>query len=90
MTSREVVRHRLPDGREYETVHDWTYDEPPSVEGRLYMWTEGNWACDDNKSLFLMEQHPGCGIEDELPCGRTIGLVSIVLDGIQIYPEDGS
>lgn len=86
MSYREVVTHRLPDGREMETRHLWNGVDDWTAEGRVFMWTEGNWGCDDNKSLFIMEQHTNLGMS-ELPCGNAIKLVSLLVDGVQVYPE---
>lgn len=40
-----------------------------------WMYTEGNFACDCNKSIFLIYY---CDVDMEpLPCGQTIVLISI-------------
>lgn len=48
----------------------------PDENWRLteYMWMEGNYSCDCNKSLFAMQQ--GFPIS-ELPCGDTVKLISL-------------
>lgn len=39
-----------------------------------YMWEEGNYSCDCNKSLFARQRGFDC---NELECGDTIELVSL-------------
>jgi len=65
----------VPDGCDYDRPWD-----------ALRMWTEGNFGCDCNMSLFIQRQcHNGFHLRD---CGDTITLVSIVAeDGTRVYPE---
>lgn len=79
-----VARLRLPDGRELD-VHS----ETDSVVGTWYYWTEGNNGCDCNRSLYLGREYGlDFGGPDEcLPCGDTIVLVSLTVDG---KPLDGT
>ena len=58
---------KLPDGRTHNITHDFGYGYP--VESAEFMFEEGNYSCDCNKSLFLQEQ--GFDI-DEQPCGDEI------------------
>lgn len=47
--------------------------------GIIYTWTDGNWGCDCNRSLFIQDVTEG-----EFPmmdCGETIRLVSLSVDG---------
>jgi hypothetical protein len=78
-------------------------DEPEEgvADAVLYMYTEGNYACDCNRSLFLgrhCEEPPEFPPDEDdpnddcLPCGKTIGLVSLVFvasDGAErvLFPE---
>lgn len=72
---RSVTFTFVPDGDDY--------DDPWHV---LFMWTEGNFGCDCNKSLFIQRQ-----CDDDFPdrdCGDDIALVSLVAeDGTTLYPE---
>lgn len=65
----------VPEGCVYDRPHD-----------ALYIWTEGNFGCDCNMSLFIQRQcHNGFHVKD---CGDSITLVSIVAeDGTRVYPE---
>ena len=69
---------KLPDGRTHNITHNFGYGYP--VESAEFMFEEGNYSCDCNKSLFLQEQ--GFDI-DEQPCGDEIEILSynITLEG---------
>lgn len=60
----------------------YTHELPGRPWSALWLWTEGNYSCDCNRSLFLFDipiDHPS-----ELPCSRgepTIELVELVVDG---------
>lgn len=59
-------------GMEYEFVSNLEYDD---LDGAEFMWTEGNWACDCNKSIFINEH-----CDNEFPhmeCGEEIQLLEI-------------
>lgn len=81
-----VARLRLPDGRELDCHSDVNEQH---ADGQWYWWTEGNGGCDCNRSLFLNREY-GLGLgeknkEDDdvpnLPCGDTIELLSLTVDG---------
>jgi hypothetical protein len=55
-------------GKEYYYEEDFGYAYPPS--GANYMFKEGNYACDCNRSLFLRRKY-GDAVE-KLSCGDTI------------------
>lgn len=44
------------------------------AESAVWMFTEGNYACDCNRSLFIREQF-GKNAIPELSCGNTIELI---------------
>lgn len=53
----------------------YSYVEPLIVGSADYMYREGNYACDCNKSLFI---HNYCDVSfAEMPCGDSIELVSL-------------
>ncbi len=62
-------------GQEKRYVHE--LDSPAQAQ---WMWTEGNFACDCNRSIFLL----GRDVSDTLPCNSdnpTIELIELVVDG---------
>ena len=62
-----TVTLKLPDGRTHNITHNFGYGYP--VDSAEFMFEEGNYSCDCNKSLFLQQQ--GFDI-DEQPCGDEI------------------
>lgn len=69
--------------RPYTFTPDYDYDEPYAA---LWMWTEGNYGCDCNKSIHI-QQHCHNGFH-WMECGELINLVSVVAeDGTRVYPE---
>lgn len=62
-------------GKEYSFQHDFGYGY--AEESAEYMWTEGNYSCDCNRSIFLMKKYP----EDfkELECGCEIVLLGMTI-----------
>lgn len=67
---RTVARYTLKkDGRSYDLETDFGFGyEPDSAE---WMFREGNYACDDNRSLFIQAVDPTF---PEHGCGGTIAL----------------
>lgn len=59
----------LPDGREYPYEMDFGYAYGP--DSARYMFEEGNYSCDCNKSLFISRENPEIGERD---CGDEIEL----------------
>lgn len=54
------------------------------LDSYVFLWEEGNFACDCNRSLFLYEN----GEAEALPCGDTeIRVVSLRIDGAELYHE---
>lgn len=75
---------RVSDGvvRKYKT--DWPDD------GMVYMWEDGNYACDCNRHLFF---HRAIGEEPEedVPCGGSLYVVdAITLDSGEIVYAESS
>ena len=54
------------EGKDYSVKEE--YDDDAPVE---FMWTEGNYCCDCNRSIFM-------GIK-EMDCGDEIELVSLII-----------
>lgn len=60
----------------------FTYDEK-SEDGLLFMWTEGNYSCDCNRSLFFARAAKE--EEIDIPCGEGgFRLVALRADGRSI------
>jgi len=70
---------RLPDGRAFNCRHNFGYGYPCSAAE--YMFQEGNFACDCNRSLFIMHTVPGA-IAKEWECGELI-----VMEDLRISKE---
>ena len=64
---RYAIHLRPPDGEAVVYRDPCDYDDDGTVE---YLWTEGNYSCDCNRSAFL-------GLP-QMPCGETIELLRIV------------
>jgi len=68
---------------------DYEYDiEDELIDSLVFMWEDGNYACDCNRSLFLYEWDES----RELKCNsgsNEIKLVSLVCDG-EVYYEDAN
>lgn len=67
-------------GKEYKIIDNhskYTYPKfNEKYEGEYdYMWEEGNYACDCNRSLFIQRQCDNSF--PEMDCGDTIKLVSL-------------
>lgn len=58
---------QLPDGREVPFEYDFGYGY--EAESAKYMFMDGNYACDCNRSLFLHKSHPEI---QEMDCGDNI------------------
>ena len=67
----EALGMLLPDGRRFSYCHNFGKDY--SEEDAMYMFTEGNYSCDCNRSLFL--NYAGNNV-DLLKCGHTIKIVA--------------
>jgi hypothetical protein len=75
-----VARLRLPDGREFDVNTDCKEEH---ADVQHFRWTEGNGSCDCNKVLFLNQQHD-LNLNDDIPCGDTIELVSLKVGGKEV------
>ena len=78
-TTNEIIIYE--DGFEWDDMLDENgigFTAPAWV---TYMYTEGNYSCDCNRSMFMDI--------DDLPCGDTIELVKIVEHGTDnvVWPE---
>lgn len=59
------------DGKRYPYEYDFGYGYP--AHGAEFMFFDGNYGCDCNRSLFLGRAYPDARIE-ELECGDSIGV----------------
>lgn len=60
-------------------------DDDP-IHGARYMWEEGNFDCDCNRSLFIGEH---CDASfPEMECGEDIKLISLTVDDKSILDRD--
>jgi len=65
--------------KKYSLIEEWKekYSWESELEGVRYMYDEGNYSCDCNKSLFIQRQ---CDPKfPEMKCGDKIKLLSIEL-----------
>ena len=77
MVVSALLRHRKT-GQQGRYEHEWP--EGSGRRGVLWLWTEGNYACDCNRSIFLL----GRDLDDTLPCNNgapAIELVELSVDG---------
>lgn len=84
MTLRTVARMklRLPDGRVFPLENDFGPGYP--VEAAEYMFMDGNYACDCNRTLMLARAgHP----VEEVDCGDTVEMTDFVV--VEEEREDG-
>jgi hypothetical protein len=65
----------LPDGKRQDYVYDFGYGYPK--DSAMYMFEDGNYSCDCNRSLFL--SRIGVDIE-ELNCGDTIQMENLQIN----------
>ncbi len=66
-------------GQQARYTHEW----PGRVSGAVWLWTEGNYSCDCNRSIFLL----GRDLDNTLPCNGgdpTIELVELLVDGERV------
>lgn len=55
---------------------DFDFGPAYPFSGAIFMFTEGNYSCDCNRSLFLKKKYPEA-FPNELPCGNKIELLRI-------------
>lgn len=65
------------EGREYNLVENWgeNYGWDSAFEGIRYMFEEGNYSCDCNRSILIRRQVDSKF--KEMDCGKLIKLVAI-------------
>lgn len=56
--------------------YDFGYEYPE--DSAIFMFIEGNYACDCNRSLFIQEQYGKDSIP-ELPCGHEISMLKYIV-----------
>lgn len=90
-----IVRLRLPDGQEFNIHTEISADVSPEYAYSDYWWAEGNGGCDCNRLLYLNRQH-GLNLGDDdgwgepcLPCGDTIALIALTVNGRNVLRTDG-
>jgi hypothetical protein len=59
-------------GRKYEFEQDFGYAYP--IEAAHFMFEDGNYSCDCNKSIFIREKYPEF---EEMDCGDDLELTSL-------------
>ena len=72
------VRIELEDGRHYRQAYDSMDDENDLIGHIIYANTEGNYACDCNKRLFIADEED-TDTPDENPCGDSLKIKHITL-----------
>lgn len=73
------------EGKQY--LFEYDYEEDYPFDAANYMFTEGNYSCDCNRSAFVQEKYPEF---PELDCGEKIELVELVIyskEGPEINPD---
>lgn len=76
----EIVEHA-----DYALVADDVDDDEFECGLNLYIWADGNFACDCNRGAFFYEAK---GIKDmDVECGDTSYSVKILRDGMVVYDE---
>lgn len=75
-------------GKEYPYEHDFGVGYPE--ESAQYMFEDGNYGCDCNRSLFLSRQYPDVAEIDQ--CGETIEMVSFKVERrpVATIPAEGA
>ena len=68
----------LYDGNEY--YYEYNFGKEYPEESAEFMWEEGNYSCDCNRSSFLAEKYDVFKEMDEFDCGEDIELVDIKID----------
>lgn len=63
-------------GKKYQIQEVWEekFGWNDELEGVTWMYEEGNYSCDCNRSLFIWRKYPGF---ESMDCGDKIKLVSI-------------
>jgi hypothetical protein len=73
---RTIVKMKfIYNGKAYPYEYDFGYGY--DTESAHYMWKEGNYSCDCNRSLFLNREYPEVVVAEE--CGDTIKMRDFVV-----------
>lgn len=68
-----------PDGRVVAHESEW---DDADRDILVFMFEDGNYACDCNRSTWL------CGADVSWPCGDSIRVLSLLADGVEVYREE--
>jgi len=60
-------------GKKYCIIHEWAEYYP--LDGAIYMWEEGNYSCDCNRSIFIQDKVDKSF--EIMDCGDEIKLVEL-------------
>lgn len=72
-----TVIMQLPNGKQYLYTDDFGYGY--SEDLAEFVWHEGNWACDCNRSSSLSQVYPEVS---KLPCGDTIEVIDFKVERV--------
>lgn len=90
---RTVTAEMEYEGERYSYTQEWDetkdyYDDVEDMEQHVhYMWTEGNYSCDCNRLVFMSLDDPD---EDSPPCGISVKLVSLTIEGKDLLAPTAS
>ena len=71
--AKMILRYK---NKDYELDYDFGYGYP--AESAMYMFRDGNYSCDCNKSLFLADKYPD-DFKDEFECGDKIQIIKFTI-----------
>jgi hypothetical protein len=72
-------------------VHDERAgDTEEEAAGIEFMWTEGNYACDCNRRLFIARELGEPEPAVDAPCGHSIVLEKIEIDGDVVFDKSAA
>jgi hypothetical protein len=69
---------RTGEVREHHYLDEAGADQEDTIHGVLWVWTEGNYECDCNRSIFMY------GVDKQMPCNsddNVIVLDDLIIDG---------
>lgn len=73
----------LRDQSGFEHVYEYEVEEE-LADNEVFMWEDGNYACDCNRSIFLYSLN----YDNALPCSNgKITVISLKQDGVEVYKE---
>lgn len=76
ITTAEIVL-LTPDGVSHTLDYEFGHGYP--ISSAEYMWREGNYSCDCNKRLFIARAEQQPEPEDDLECGDSILIQSLII-----------